>query len=78
MGAVFKESYPDGQTTLSDHPNDQIVFISTFLEKGESAMITKPPGTPSYNCPNTYTLIKNVSDVKGNVFMNELQVIHLP
>jgi hypothetical protein len=78
LGAAFHESYPDGQATLSDHPNDQIVFISTFLEKGESATISKLPGTPSYNCPNTYTLFKSVSDAKGNVFMTESQVIYLP
>jgi hypothetical protein len=79
MGKALREFYPGGEATLSDHPDDnEIVFISTSLEKGESGAISKMYGTPSYDCPNTYTLIKSVSDRKGHSFMEEYAVMYLP
>jgi hypothetical protein len=78
VGKALREFHPDGKATLSDRDDNQIVFISTRLEKGESSAILKSPREPSYNCPNTYTLIKSVSDAKGFAFMQEFQVLHLP
>jgi hypothetical protein len=72
MGEALPEFHP------GDGKANQIVFISTFLEKGESGAISKMYGTPSYDCPNIYTLIKSVSDAKGFAFMQEFQVLHLP
>jgi hypothetical protein len=72
MGEALPEFHP------GDGKANQIVFISTFLEKGESGAISKMYGTPSYDCPNTYTLIKSVSDTKGNIFMTQYQVLNLP
>jgi hypothetical protein len=78
MGKALREFYPDGKATLSDRSDNQVVFISTRLEKGESGAISKAFGEPSYNCPNTYTLIKSVSDAKGFAFMQEYVVMYLP
>jgi hypothetical protein len=78
VGKALRELHPGGKTTLSDRADNQIVFISTRLEKSESSAILKSPREPSYNCPNTYTLIKSVSDGKGHPFMQEFQVLHLP
>jgi hypothetical protein len=78
VGKALREFHPGGKATLSDHSDNEIVFISTRLEKGESSAILKSPREPSYDCPNTYTLIKSVSDAKGFAFMQEFQVLHLP
>jgi hypothetical protein len=79
MGKALREFYPGGEATLSDHPDDnEIVFISTSLEKGESGAIMKAPFETSYVCPNTYTLIKSISDGKGHPFMAEYMLIYLP
>jgi hypothetical protein len=78
MRGALDEFHPGGKATLSDVRDDQIVFISTTLEKGESGAISKPFGVPSYNCPNTYTLIKSVSNGKGHAFMQQYTVMDLP
>ncbi len=75
---ALQEFHPGGKATLSGVRDDQIVFISTTLEKGESAAILKSPRESSYTCPNTYTLIKSVSNGKGHPFMQQYQVMYLP
>jgi hypothetical protein len=78
VGEALREFYPDGKATLSDHSDNQVVFISTSLVKGESRAISKPYGSPGHDCPNTYTLIKSVSNGKGHPFMQQFQVMTLP
>jgi hypothetical protein len=79
MGNALREFHPGGKATLSDHPDDnEIVFISTRLEKGESGAILKSRFDHSYDCPNTYTLIKSVSSGKGHPFMQQFEIMYLP
>jgi hypothetical protein len=85
VGEALREFYPGGKATLSDpnHPDNQVVFISTSLEKGESLAISKPHSSPSQNCPDMfpdtlYTLVKSVSTGKGQSFIQKYEVIHLP
>jgi hypothetical protein len=78
VGKALREFHPGGKATLSDHSEHEIVFISTRLEKGESSAIMKSPRDVNCNFPNTYTLIKSVSDGKGHPFMEEYVVMYLP
>jgi hypothetical protein len=84
LGEALREFYPGGKPTLSDHPDDQqVVFISTRLMKGESPAISKPYSSPSQNCRDTspdtlYTLVKSISTEKGQSFIQQYEVMHLP